>query len=72
LSALTLRSWQAPELWSPKPQYNELVDVYATGLVFWEILSWHQPVKRYPFEVRRPTTRTVSDRAGPAERARNL
>ena len=26
------------------------MDVYSVGLVFWEILQWHQPVKRYPFE----------------------
>ncbi|GAA5843679.1 hypothetical protein JCM9279_000100 [Rhodotorula babjevae] len=43
-------NWQAPELWSPHPRYNEKVDVYSVGLVFWEILQWHQPVKRYPFE----------------------
>ncbi|GAA5885234.1 hypothetical protein JCM6882_009531 [Rhodosporidiobolus microsporus] len=43
-------NWQAPELWSPHPRYNEKVDVYSVGLVFWEILQWHQAVKRYPFE----------------------
>ncbi|GAA5922664.1 hypothetical protein JCM3775_005807 [Rhodotorula graminis] len=43
-------NWQAPELWSPHPRYNEKVDVYSVGLVFWEILQWRQPVKRYPFE----------------------
>ncbi|GAA6056330.1 hypothetical protein JCM3770_000673 [Rhodotorula araucariae] len=43
-------NWQAPELWSPHPRYNEKVDVYSVALVFWEILQWHQPVKRYPFE----------------------
>ncbi|KAK4703617.1 hypothetical protein P7C70_g2599, partial [Phenoliferia sp. Uapishka_3] len=43
-------NWQAPELWVPHPRYNEKVDVYSVGLVFWEILQWHQPVKRYPFE----------------------
>ncbi|GAA6006344.1 uncharacterized protein JCM10292_002655 [Rhodotorula paludigena] len=43
-------NWQAPELWHPHPRYNEKVDVYSTGLVFWEVLQWHQPVKRYPFE----------------------
>ncbi|BGP53785.1 hypothetical protein JCM8202v2_001357 [Rhodotorula sphaerocarpa] len=43
-------NWQAPELWHPHPRYNEKVDVYSAGLVFWEVLQWHQPVKRYPFE----------------------
>ncbi|KAM0746890.1 kinase-like protein, partial [Meredithblackwellia eburnea MCA 4105] len=43
-------NWQAPELWVPHPRYNEKVDVYSVGLVFWEILQWHMPVKRYPFE----------------------
>jgi serine/threonine protein kinase len=43
-------NWQAPELWVPHPRYNEKVDVYSVGLVFWEVLQWHQPVKRYPFE----------------------
>ncbi|KAM0792290.1 hypothetical protein ACM66B_004980 [Microbotryomycetes sp. NB124-2] len=43
-------NWQAPELWVPHPRYNEKVDVYSVGLVFWEALQWHQPVKRYPFE----------------------
>ncbi|KAH9813041.1 kinase-like domain-containing protein [Melampsora americana] len=37
-------NWQAPELW------NEKVDVYSAGLVLWEMLQWHQPIKRYPFE----------------------
>ncbi|GEM09553.1 TKL/TKL-ccin protein kinase [Rhodotorula toruloides] len=43
-------NWQAPELWSAHPRYNEKVDVYSAGLVFWEVLQWHQAVKRYPFE----------------------
>ncbi|KDE08080.1 TKL protein kinase, variant [Microbotryum lychnidis-dioicae p1A1 Lamole] len=43
-------NWQAPELWVAHPKYNEKVDVYSVGLVFWEVLQWHQPVKRYPFE----------------------
>ncbi|CEQ39807.1 SPOSA6832_01381 [Sporobolomyces salmonicolor] len=43
-------NWQAPELWHPHPRYNEKVDVYSVGLVFWEMLQWHQAVKRYPFE----------------------
>lgn len=42
--------WQAPELWSPKPRYSEKVDVYSCAMVFWEVLQWHQAVKRYPFE----------------------
>lgn len=43
-------NWQAPELWHPHPRYNEKVDVYSVALVYWEVLQWHQPVKRYPFE----------------------
>ncbi|KAG0288635.1 hypothetical protein BGZ96_007594 [Linnemannia gamsii] len=31
---------KAPEFWTPNPIYTEKVDVYACGLVFWEILSW--------------------------------
>ncbi|KAI1303380.1 hypothetical protein EDD11_005408 [Mortierella claussenii] len=33
-------NWQAPEYWTAKPRYTEKVDVYACGLIFWEILSW--------------------------------
>ncbi|KAF8932443.1 kinase-like domain-containing protein [Dissophora ornata] len=33
-------NWQAPEFWTPNPRYTEKVDVYACGLIFWEILSW--------------------------------
>ncbi|KAF9932634.1 hypothetical protein BGZ67_004676 [Mortierella alpina] len=33
-------NWQAPEFWSPNPRYTEKVDVYACGLIYWEILSW--------------------------------
>ncbi|KAH8928853.1 kinase-like protein [Atractiella rhizophila] len=43
-------NWQAPELWVPHPRYNEKVDVYSAGLVFWEMLQWHFPTKKYPFE----------------------
>lgn len=32
-------NWQAPELWSPKPQYDYKVDVFSAALVFWEMLS---------------------------------
>ncbi|OBZ83832.1 hypothetical protein A0J61_08116 [Choanephora cucurbitarum] len=31
---------QAPEFWSTNPSYTEKVDVYACGLIFWEILTW--------------------------------
>jgi hypothetical protein len=51
-------NWQAPELWSPHPRYNEKVDVYSAGLVFWEVLQWHQAVKRYPFEGQNEHVRT--------------
>lgn len=33
-------NWQAPEFWNEKPSYTEKVDVYACGLIFWEILQW--------------------------------
>ncbi|KAG0305973.1 hypothetical protein BGZ98_003200 [Dissophora globulifera] len=33
-------NWQAPEFWTSNPRYTEKVDVYACGLIFWEILSW--------------------------------
>ncbi|KAG0005372.1 hypothetical protein BGZ79_005170 [Entomortierella chlamydospora] len=33
-------NWQAPEFWTSNPRYSEKVDVYACGLIFWEILSW--------------------------------
>lgn len=32
-------NWQAPELWSPKPQYDYKVDVFSAALVFWEMMS---------------------------------
>ncbi|KAG0252646.1 hypothetical protein BGZ95_006570, partial [Linnemannia exigua] len=41
-------NWQAPELWTPNPSYTEKVDVYACGLVFWEILSWAE--LGYPYQ----------------------
>ncbi|SHO79115.1 Similar to S.cerevisiae protein KIC1 (Protein kinase of the PAK/Ste20 family, required for cell integrity) [Malassezia sympodialis ATCC 42132] len=43
-------NWQAPELWVPKPNYNEKVDVWSAAMTFWEVLQWHQPEKRYPFQ----------------------
>jgi serine/threonine protein kinase len=45
-------NWQAPELWSPHPKYNHKVDVFSCGMVFWEILQWHLPNKKFPWEVR--------------------
>lgn len=33
-------NWQAPEFWATRPSYTEKVDVYACGLIFWEILQW--------------------------------
>ncbi|KAF9975283.1 hypothetical protein BGZ73_001133 [Actinomortierella ambigua] len=33
-------NWQAPEFWTSNPSYTEKVDVYACGLIYWEILSW--------------------------------
>ncbi|KEI40814.1 uncharacterized protein L969DRAFT_46102 [Mixia osmundae IAM 14324] len=43
-------NWQAPELWVAHPRYNQTVDVYSAALVYWEILTWHLPSKKYPFE----------------------
>lgn len=44
-SPLTPR--QAPEIWEKKPSYTEKVDVYAVGLIFWEIMQWS--VEPYPY-----------------------
>ncbi|KAN0064757.1 hypothetical protein ACQY0O_001814 [Thecaphora frezii] len=43
-------NWQAAELWTPKPHYNEKVDVWSAAMTFWEVLQWHQPEKKYPFQ----------------------
>lgn len=43
-------NWQAPELWHPHPKYNHKVDVFACGAVYWEMLQWHLPNKKYPWE----------------------
>ncbi|ETW86121.1 hypothetical protein HETIRDRAFT_31970 [Heterobasidion irregulare TC 32-1] len=43
-------NWQAPELWHAHPKYNHKVDVYACGMVFWEMLQWHLPNKKFPWE----------------------
>ena len=43
-------NWQAVELWSARPQYNEKADVWSAAMTFWETLQWHQPEKRYPFQ----------------------
>ena len=43
-------NWQAVELWVPKPHYNEKVDVWSAAMTFWEVLQWHQPEKKYPFQ----------------------
>ncbi|WFC97003.1 non-specific serine/threonine protein kinase [Malassezia brasiliensis] len=43
-------NWQAPELWVPKPNYNEKADVWSAAMTFWEALQWHNPEKRYPFQ----------------------
>ncbi|KAI9496624.1 kinase-like domain-containing protein [Zychaea mexicana] len=41
-------NWQAPEFWSQNPSYTEKVDVYACGLIFWEILTWND--YGYPYQ----------------------
>ncbi|KAH7107693.1 hypothetical protein BKA62DRAFT_631308 [Auriculariales sp. MPI-PUGE-AT-0066] len=43
-------NWQAPELWHAHPKYNYKVDVFSCGMVYWEMLQWHLPQKRYPWE----------------------
>lgn len=50
-------NWQAPELWSPSPKYNHKVDVFSCACVFWEMLQWHNPQKKFPWEVRSPLPR---------------
>ncbi|KAG1460942.1 hypothetical protein G6F55_003867 [Rhizopus delemar] len=41
-------NWQAPEYWSSNPSYTEKVDIYACGLIFWEILTWGE--FGYPYQ----------------------
>ncbi|KAI0332549.1 hypothetical protein GY45DRAFT_1320746 [Cubamyces sp. BRFM 1775] len=43
-------NWQAPELWHPHPKYNHKVDVFSCAMVYWEIMQWHNPNKKYPWE----------------------
>lgn len=43
-------NWQAPELWHPHPKYNHKVDVFSCAMVFWEMLQWHVPNKKFPWE----------------------
>ncbi|KAJ1993901.1 hypothetical protein H4R33_000471 [Dimargaris cristalligena] len=40
-------NWQAPEFWTSNPSYTEKVDVYACGLIYWEILQWG--AEPYPY-----------------------
>jgi len=44
-------NWQAPELWHAHPKYNHKVDVFSCAMVFWEMLQWHLPNKKFPWEV---------------------
>lgn len=43
-------NWQAPELWHAHPKYNYKVDVFSCSMVFWEMLQWHLPNKKFPWE----------------------
>ncbi|KAG6331259.1 hypothetical protein ID866_7829 [Astraeus odoratus] len=43
-------NWQAPELWHAHPKYNHKVDVFSCAMVYWEILQWHVPNKKFPWE----------------------
>ena len=54
-------NWQAPELWHPHPKYNHKVDVFACAAVYWEMLQWHLPNKKYPWEVSSPVLNTVAE-----------
>jgi mitogen-activated protein kinase kinase kinase 13 len=54
-------NWQAPELWHPHPKYNHKVDVFACGAVYWEMLQWHLPNKKYPWEVSPPYQASALD-----------
>ena len=44
-------NWQAPELWHAHPKYNHKVDVFSCAMVYWEMLQWHLPNKKFPWEV---------------------
>ncbi|KAF9077142.1 kinase-like domain-containing protein [Rhodocollybia butyracea] len=43
-------NWQAPELWHAHPKYNHKVDVFSCACVYWEMLQWHLPNKKFPWE----------------------
>ncbi|KAF8197574.1 hypothetical protein BJ912DRAFT_953883 [Pholiota molesta] len=43
-------NWQAPELWHAHPKYNHKVDVFSCAMVYWEMLQWHAPTKKFPWE----------------------
>ncbi|KAG1761708.1 hypothetical protein EDD22DRAFT_895203 [Suillus occidentalis] len=43
-------NWQAPELWHAHPKYNHKVDVFSCAMVYWEMLQWHVPNKKFPWE----------------------
>ncbi|CDZ97157.1 Tyrosine kinase specific for activated (GTP-bound) p21cdc42Hs [Phaffia rhodozyma] len=42
--------YQPPEMWTAHPKYDSKVDVYSCAMVFWEMLQWHKPEKKYPWE----------------------
>ncbi|KAG6879253.1 hypothetical protein C0992_004082 [Termitomyces sp. T32_za158] len=43
-------NWQAPELRHAHPKYNHKVDVFSCAMVYWEMLQWHLPNKKFPWE----------------------
>ncbi|THH10287.1 hypothetical protein EW145_g1443 [Phellinidium pouzarii] len=43
-------NWQAPELWAAHPKYNHKVDVFSCACVYWEMLQWQNPNKKFPWE----------------------
>ncbi|KAG0204835.1 hypothetical protein BGX28_003368 [Mortierella sp. GBA30] len=56
-------NWQAPEFWTSKPSYTEKVDVYACGLIYWEILSWAELGYPYHHLTEHQLYEAVRDRA---------
>ncbi|KAF9940550.1 hypothetical protein BGZ67_007360 [Mortierella alpina] len=56
-------NWQAPEFWTSNPSYTEKVDVYACGLIYWEILSWAELGYPYHHLTEHQLYEAVRDRA---------
>ena len=50
-SLVGMVNWQALKLWHTHPKYNHKVNVFVCGAVYWKMLQWHLPNKKYPWEV---------------------